>query len=200
MEYKNYIDKERFEKLQKEVYDNAKKHGWHEKQLSQKHLLGMIMTEMCEAVEADRKGGRRADLKKFEHEATLIKEWNDVSDEYKNSMWKNAFETHIKDTVEDELADVVIRIFDMAGTLYEDNMVWENKRTWDFSFREDLNFVENAYFFVVSVLSSTVDGISGSVSYIFDWADHMKIDLWKHIELKMRYNEMRPYKHGGKKY
>ena len=43
-------------------------------------------------------------------------------------------------------------------------------------------------------------GISGSVSYIFDWADHMKIDLWKHIELKMRYNEMRPYKHGGKKY
>ncbi|MBQ4009380.1 MAG: hypothetical protein II604_01615 [Bacteroidales bacterium] len=139
-------------------------------------------------------------MKKFEHEATLIKEWNAVSDEYKNSMWKNAFETHIKDTVEDELADVVIRIFDMAGTLYEDNMVWENKRTWDFSFREDLNFVENAYFFVVSVLSSTVDGISGSVSYIFDWEDHMKIDLWKHIELKMRYNEMRPYKHGGKKY
>ena len=26
------------------------------------------------------------------------------------------------------------------------------------------------------------------------------IDLWQHIEWKMKYNELRSYKHGGKKY
>ena len=42
--------------------------------------------------------------------------------------------------------------------------------------------------------------ISDCVSYMFDWAQHLGSDLGQHIEWKMKYNKLRPYKHGGKKY
>ena len=56
----------------------------------------LIVSEISEALEADRKG-------------------NWVEDVFKvNSMTPAAFEATVKDTFEDELADAVIRIADLA--------------------------------------------------------------------------------------
>ena len=49
------------EKLQgwaKRVHQNACAHGWHEEKKSDAHWLCMVITEVAEAVEADRKGQR----------------------------------------------------------------------------------------------------------------------------------------------
>ena len=61
-------------------------------------LLMLIVSELAEAMEADRKG-RYADLGKY----------------YKGIEY--SFETYVKDTFEDELADTAIRIFDLCEAL-----------------------------------------------------------------------------------
>ena len=58
----------------------------------------LCVSELSEALEADRKG-RVANLDKFD----------------KGIAHGDIFETYIKDTFEDELADTVIRILDLCG-------------------------------------------------------------------------------------
>lgn len=52
--------------------------------------------------------------------------------------------------------------------------------------------------FEESVKSSFEDEIADVAIRLFDLCGGMNIDLEKHIELKMKYNSMRGYKHGKK--
>lgn len=61
--------------------------------------LALIQSEVSEALESCRKG-RFADLSAFRREGAT----------------KEAFEKHIKDSFEDELADALIRILELAAT------------------------------------------------------------------------------------
>lgn len=51
--------------LRDKAYRNAVVHGWHEESLSNEHFLCLVMSELMEAVNADRKG-KRALRKIFE--------------------------------------------------------------------------------------------------------------------------------------
>ena len=51
-------------KLRNRVYKTACEHGFHDKELSNEHHLCLIISELMEAVEADRKG-KRADRESF---------------------------------------------------------------------------------------------------------------------------------------
>lgn len=62
------------------------------------------------------------------------------------------------------------------------------------------NFAVNAFTFVKDVLNYGSMNIVESIYYVIAWADQLGIDLVWHIEHKMKYNELRSYKHGGKKY
>ena len=42
--------------LRNQAYRNAVAHGWHEENLSNEHFLCLVISELMEAVEADRKG------------------------------------------------------------------------------------------------------------------------------------------------
>ena len=88
-------------KLRDKAYKSACEHGFHDEEYSVNHYKCLIVSELMEAVEADRKGCR-ADWEAFEKYEGRI------------SFTEN-FERHIKDTVEDELSDACIRIFDLAG-------------------------------------------------------------------------------------
>ena len=46
--------------LKDRAYKIAKSHGWHDKELSDETYLMLIITEIAEAVQADRKGIRPA--------------------------------------------------------------------------------------------------------------------------------------------
>lgn len=166
----------------KEIHDNATAHGWHEEKHSPEHYLGLIMTEVAEAVEADRKE------RKFKLCCC-------VPDDGKYFVgWYNEW---VKGTIDEEFADIVIRLLDMAHALYGEDFAYYNHCGL---FRDDKTFIEHAYYFVKEVLNSGVLNISYSICYIYDWAEHLGIDLDQHIEWKMRYNAHRDYKHGGKKY
>lgn len=191
MKTENYLDPERLAKLQQRIWDVATAHGWHEQPISTAQYCGLIMTEMAEAIEADR-NGRRADMESFNERMSNL----DGSDECFKEMYKR----YVKGTIEEEFADVVIRVLDMAQEVHGGRMRWLGYYPWGEVYHEDKSFIENAWYFIREILNWGTMNISDSVSFMFDWAQDLGIDLWQHIEWKMKYNELRPYKHGGKKY
>ena len=185
MKTSNYLDPERLAKLQQRIWDVATAHGWHEQPISTAQYCGLIMTEMAEAVEADRNGRRFKMISAPPEDPQWFQGW---------------YQEWVKGTIEEEFADVVIRVLDMAQEVHGDKMRWLGYYPWGQVYHENDSFIENAWYFIREILNWGTMNISDSVSFMFDWAQDLGIDLWQHIEWKMKYNELRPYKHGGKKY
>ena len=79
---------------------NVKNGFWEDKETKNiGETLMLVVTELAEALEAHRKG-HYTNVRKYE-----IASVND---------FKTAFEIHIKNSFEDELADVIIRMFDLC--------------------------------------------------------------------------------------
>lgn len=97
-------------------------------------LLMLTVSEVSEALEADRKN-KWAKLDAFNNAMAIL-----VPDGAVHTKFQMEFNTYIKDTFEDEIADAVIRLADIC--------------------------------------------------------DRYHIDLEQHILLKMRFNALRPHKHG----
>ena len=201
MKAENYLEPERLTKLQHKVFEIAKAHGWYEEPISKEQYLGLIMTEIAEAIEADR-NGRRAESKEF---AELLSKQPKAIDAETDSVifqswFMSSYKNYVKGSIEEEFADVVIRVLDMAQGVHGEDMRWMGFYPCGQVYLKDKSFIENAWYFIREVLNWGTMNISDSVSFMFDWAQDLGIDLWQHIEWKMKYNELRPYKHGGKKY
>lgn len=124
--------------LVKTIHEIAVKHGFYDNKREIGTLLMLCVSELSEALEADRKD-RRARLDSFQRKQKFRNPDSEIPEE---RSFQADFEIYIKDTFEDEIADAVIRLLDLCA--YQD------------------------------------------------------INIEKHIELKMRYNAMRPHKHGKK--
>ena len=104
--------------LSKEIYEANKLKGFDVKECNIGQTLMLIVSELSEALEADRKG-KRDRLKVFERELGYARlKIEDYEPENENFKWiTNRFETTIKDTFEDEIADTFIRVMDLVGAL-----------------------------------------------------------------------------------
>lgn len=177
-------------KLRDKAYQCAVAHGWHEENLSDEHFLCLVISELMEAVEADRKG-RYANVGRYIAE----------SDFYCHGAFSDTiFEQWIKDTVEDELADACIRLLDLAGLRgYDlDKLDYEGSDTEDYS---EMNFTESMYRICVYVTDGFYNEYYDTLlNEIFAFCKDRSIDIFWFINQKMKYNELRPYKHGDKSY
>mgnify|MGYP000189433661 CR=1 FL=1 len=189
--------------LRDRAYKTACEHGFHDKDLSNEHCLCLVISELMEAVEADRKGRLGKNCKRrfemgYNRYPALVKE---------EMRFKCTFEKHIKDSLPDELSDAVIRLLDLAG-LRGISLELANGDIDDCI--EDLaeackdeTFTESIY--SISTLPVRYDGIfdfptavNDMILSIFGLAKHLDINLLWHIEQKMKYNELREKMHGMK--
>lgn len=189
------------QKLSQEAYASAKAHGWHDIEQPDETYLILIITEIAEAVQADRKN-RHADVARFKECMTAIERTGD-------DWFMTAFAEHIDGTVECEFADVVIRILDFSELRHFgfDSVNKRMRRTYE---RYKGNGWDAGY--TLPMFCYTL------ISNIYDWRKPMEynlslvlerllvycklegIDIDFFVEQKMRYNKLREFKHGNKKY
>lgn len=186
--------------LRDKAYQCAVAHGWHEEEYSDEHFFCLVISELMEAVEADRKG-MHANRANFEYYMKQRKR--------DDGEFMYAFKHGIKDSVEDELSDACIRILDLAGlrniNLSSISFPIENSKE-HIENRSKLTFTEWCYDVTRVIARYNKDNYP--IGYLFvgvlqELCCISKIknfDLLWHINQKMKYNELRPYKHGDKAY
>lgn len=182
--------------LKEHAYKCACDHGFHDKDYSDSHYLMLVITELSEAVEADMKG-KRVDT--------------DAQSAYdlcqKDKFYAYAYDNYIKGTIEDELADVVIRLLDLFGerNIFLDESGFDEETFQDYAnIYKDKSFVESVYYIIEELINHR-DSITEScvlpeiiLLEIFGLAKHLNIDLIWQITQKIKYNELRPKMHGKK--
>ena len=89
--------------LAKKVHQNAKDKGFHEGEKNIGEMLCLIHSEVSEALEADRKNIYSS------ANMNVINGWADDED------FKTHFKKEVKDSFEDELAEIIIRVMDLAA-------------------------------------------------------------------------------------
>lgn len=182
--------------LRDRAYKTACEHGFHDEELSNEHCLCLVISELMEAVEADR-NNKYADRKSF-------KDYYEDEEPHYNADFKYSFEKYIKDCVEDEFADACIRLLDLAGLRnisiddFSGEMIYEATESCN-----NETFTESIY--AISTIpirceyeydSLLENQLNSMLLAIFGFAKHLNIDLIWHVEQKMRYNELRENKHG----
>ena len=188
------INEMNYYELAKEIHANAVANGFWDELHSPNHYFMLAITEVTKAVEAHRKG-RTASVP-------------DGIEDFPDKAFIPSFEAHIKDTLEDELADTQIRLLDLYGYLIE-----KEAKTIDISKEVDENyklligfdgrgFTEWAYetvrYMCDSMVFPATDKVYEGLCCIRNIAERLGIDIERHVRLKMRYNATRPRLHGKK--
>ena len=186
--------------LRDEAYSIAKANGWHEQEHSDEHWLMLIITEIAEAVQADRKD-KHADVSKFKEYQTYNGSFL-PSKETQEIRFREDFEAYIKNSAEDELSDVVIRCLDLAGLRKFDLKEVEALMEMAESIKEGKGFIDLCYALsgISTCDNSTETKTIAIIAVVLKYCELAVIDIDFFIRTKMKYNRLRGYKHGGKKY
>lgn len=196
------MNTEELNALKERAYKTAAAHGFHKEERPDAYWLGLVMSEMGEAINADREG-MYADTKRFEEVMAMGTRLN---------LLDVLFESYIKDSVEDEIADIFIRLLDFAGmkgyTLYFKAKACYSLNTTDALLKFEESGMPGMLFFLMDILTAAFGrdelqtGIYNLMYILYDCFEKMtgsNRDLLWFVKMKMRYNELWP-KLNGKKY
>jgi hypothetical protein len=174
--------------LQTKIHQgNVERGFWETNILKQKLVL--IMTEVVEAFEEVRTGRPPAWVKNDGICTIETLDWNSFV------MNNNGDISFLKPEGElFELADVVIRCLDLAGFHNLDLSDRQQGRyAYDvnefyFALMRELTNEENGLWFILQKTVSTIEW----------YCKDKEWDLWGAVDIKVRFNETRPFKHGKK--
>jgi NTP pyrophosphatase (non-canonical NTP hydrolase) len=176
---------------------NTSKGFWEEGQnRDQGEAVALIVSELSEAIEAHRKDKRTVEPLTFEQTARY------------HGTWDSWFKTRIKDTVEDEIADTVIRILDCCKGWSWPLTQREFRKASTGNFAHDvlrlqnycIKAFDNEQHFADIKTADTIEPYPGKdwgyvLAAIIKFCEWYDINLEQHIEWKMQFNSTRPYKH-----
>ena len=180
--------------LKDKAHTWAVEHGFYEEVKPDTFYLGLVMSEAGEAINADRKG-MHANVVRFEEVMAM-----------RCISPRVAFDENIKDSVEDEIADIVIRLLDFAGL--------KGYTIEDLGISAIPSLVERqglsgtlfqlvgsllGYSLNHNSLEAAIDVLLDSLPDCFEKMTGSDKDLWWFVDKKMAYNDLRP-RLNGKKY
>lgn len=195
--------------LRDRAYKTACEHGFHDEELSNEHCICLVISELMEAVEADRNDNwnRVAKVEQFKKRLEISRICQGLDPEIsKERGYEITYNACIKGSIDEELADAVIRLLDLAGLRgitieeFSEEMLYESTEKC-----KGESFTESIY--AISTLPVRFEHeydypfnkqINCMLLDIFGLAKHLNIDLLWHIEQKMKYNELREKMHGKK--
>jgi len=186
---KNQITPAQLQTWAKDIHANAIAKGFYPenpKDRNDKEMLMLVICELAEAVEAHREN------KWMDGRQGIIPE---ELAKYPQEFEAN-FKAWVKDTVEDEMADALIRILDFT----------EHKECKYPPFAElvttkvkNESFAANCLNVVNELTDPRNDAFARcvfAIKRIIGICDEYNIDICFHVEAKMKYNESRPIRHG----
>ena len=194
------MDKIYFYELSQEVHSLAAIKGFWNTRYHIEHYIMLVITELSEAVEAHR-SGKRARPREFRSMSLESGGPDRIIYRQIAPFSAKAFETYIKDTVEDELADTVIRLGDITAAFKVDLKGWLHVGPILY-FSEydnpDQTFPELVLCIIKELISEKPleERIPAAVDGVCCLADILGIDLENYIKMKHIYNSGRIFLHG----
>lgn len=163
-------------------------HGFWDTERSFEHSMALVKSEIGEAIGA----AQKENWKGYQTDE-FMKKFQSVmpgSDEF-----VELYKKEIKGCVEEEMADVIIRAFDLIGAM---KFPVERKQPyislWDYktfrSYDSNPSFTETAY------LAFLITDVVDLAYFMIDWATEIGVDIEWYVQKKIEYNKTRPYLHG----
>ena len=196
------------------IFESNKANGWWDEPRTREECNMLVVTEIAEAIEAMRLG-KRAQVDNM----PLMADMDDYFD-------TGLFREYIKDTVEDELADALIRMHDMDGAGLTNLAEWWKEHPFLVHSVKVLpieifgaDFKLLARELEIAVNGSFLNKCAVITSYLMAFPYHeytikrqtinaymlllilceeLGMDICWHINAKLKYNATRAYKHGKK--
>ena len=196
MRYRLY-NVEMLARFSQDCHQRAVAKGFWDEAHSVGHYLMLAFGEFHEAIEADRLGK----WAKLDHDTI------DTLQRIEGAPYAQEFLREVKDTVEDEIADAVIRLLDLLGWMFDGEDIPDWVASCGSSvYGEDgiPPMLTDALMPIIADLCGAYDncdttaGILNAIKSLELLCDHLGIDLMTHIELKLKYNATRPALHGKK--
>lgn len=185
------------DELKREAYRIADEHGFIDiNNQGETHYLMLVITEIAEAVEADRIGGHYnpdnldGNIQFMEIMPRTLTD-NDAA-------FARKYEKYVNGTVESELADICIRLLTFAAVMKTRPCV-QTRFIGSVALDYDTPFTAFCYRLCLDIADielSTKKQINYALSLVHFYCESRHIDLWRHVKMKMRYNETRDIKHG----
>lgn len=185
-------------RLSQDFHQRSVAKGFWDEPRSVGHYLMLAFGELHEAIEADRIG-------KW---AKLDPDTIDTLQRIEGAPYAQEFLSEVKDTVEDEIADAVKRLLDLLGWMLKDRALSETEVETDlgvsaFYIAGEMTLAEALWPILQEACCLCGKyahryAILYSIKSLELLCDRLDIDLMTHIELKTKYNELRPALHGKK--
>ena len=182
----------------KKCHNRAVSKGFWNEPHSVGHYLMLVVSELSEAIEADR-------ISKW---AKLDPNTIGTLHSIEGAIYVQEFLRLVKDTVEDEIADAVIRLLDLLGWMLKDRALSEREVEIDlgvsaFYIAGEMTLAD-ALWPIVQEACCHCDMYAHRTAILYSikslelLCNRLGIDLMAHIDLKLKYNATRPALHGKK--
>lgn len=183
--------------LAPKIHQINKDHGFLDagKLMNKGEMIALTVGELYEAVEGHRKK-KWCILSDIQYNFIDGKVMTEDPAAYTN-VWDSEFKKLVKDTIQDEIADALIRLLNYIHHWELPVVEREFRKESTLNFGNDILRIN---YYIIQAFHEDTPGRDWGyvIASILAFCDHWKIperDILSHIYWKTRYNEGRPYKH-----